>query len=133
VKDNISFGRVLSREELDFAVEVAGLREFVNDLPDGLDTKLEYQGANLSGGQRQRIGLARAIARRPDVLILDEATSALDAHTRDLILQQLRREFGDAILVFITHDPHVIRLADEIWRIKSGRLLVETQEPQLAS
>jgi ABC-type bacteriocin/lantibiotic exporter with double-glycine peptidase domain len=94
---------------------------------------LEYQGANLSGGQRQRIGLARAIARRPDVLILDEATSALDAQTRDAVLQRLRHEFKDAILVFITHDLHVIHSVDEIWRIKNGKLLVETQQRKTAS
>jgi len=133
VRDNIAFGRPISSAEMDFAVDVAGLREFVNDLPRGLDTKLEYQGANLSGGQRQRIGLARAIARRPDVLILDEATSALDAQTRDAVLQRLRHEFKDAILVFITHDLHVIHSVDEIWRIKNGKLLVETQQRKTAS
>ena len=76
------------------AVEAAGLAEFISSLPEGLETKMDYQGANLSGGQRQRIGLARAIVRRPDVLILDEASSALDGQTRDMVLKNFSISSG---------------------------------------
>lgn len=107
------------------AVEVAGLSEFIRSLPNGLETRLDYQGANLSGGQRQRIGLARAIVRQPDVLILDEATSALDGQTRDMVLQHLRELFHDKILLFITHDNHIIQSVDEVWHIKNGKLMIE--------
>jgi ATP-binding cassette subfamily B protein len=128
IRENITFGLSVSPSQMQSAVDCAGLAEFVATLPDGLDTKLDYQGANLSGGQRQRIGLARALVRHPDVLILDEATSALDRQTRDVVLGNLRREFGDRILIFITHDSHVIRLADEIWHISKGKLVVEAHE-----
>ncbi len=125
VRENIAFGLTPTDAEVQIAVKAAGLSEFISTLPDGLETHLDYQGANLSGGQRQRIGLARAIVRRPDVLILDEATSALDSHTRDFVLQHLRTLFHDKILLFITHDNHVIQIVDEVWHIKKDKLVIE--------
>jgi ABC-type transport system involved in cytochrome bd biosynthesis fused ATPase/permease subunit len=59
---------------------------------------------------------------------LDEATSALDRQTRDIVLGNLRREFRDRILIFITHDAHLIKLADEVWHISKGKLVVEAHE-----
>lgn len=125
VRENIAFGFAPTDEEIKVAVEVAALNEFISSLPNGLETRLDYQGANLSGGQRQRIGLARALVRNPDVLILDEATSALDGQTRDMIVQHLRELFHDKILLFITHDSHIIESVDEIWHIKKGKLDIE--------
>ena len=123
--ENISFGLQLSVAEIQEAVEAAGLSEFVTSLQKGLNTILDYQGANLSGGQRQRIGLARALVRMPDVLILDEATSALDGHTRDIVVKNLSTLFADKILLFITHDSHIIQSVDEVWHLKKGTLVVE--------
>jgi len=127
VHENIAFGLYPSDEEIEAAVKAADLNEFINSLPNGLATRLDYQGANLSGGQRQRIGLARALVRCPDVLILDEATSALDGQTRDKILQNLQVLFHDKILFFITHDAHIMQIVDEIWHLKKGKLIVETK------
>lgn len=127
VRENIAFGLVSTDAEVEVAVKAAGLSEFINSLPDGLETRLDYQGANLSGGQRQRIGLARAIVRKPDVLILDEATSALDGQTRDMILQHLRELFQDKILLFITHDHQITQNVDEVWHIRKGKLAIETR------
>jgi ABC-type bacteriocin/lantibiotic exporter with double-glycine peptidase domain len=127
VWENIAFGLTLTNAEVQVAVRAAGLSEFISSLPDGVETRLDYQGANLSGGQRQRIGLARAIVRRPDVLILDEATSALDGQTRDMILHQLNELFHNKILLFITHDSHVINSVDEVWHIKNGHLTIERE------
>jgi len=128
IVDNIAFGLTLRDSDLQNAIEYAGLREFVESLPQGIDTELDYQGANLSGGQRQRIGLARALVRQPDLLILDEATSALDSLTRDSLLKGLRELFRDRILLFITHDANVIKCVDEVWHIKKGKLVVEANE-----
>lgn len=128
IRENIAFGVTVTDSVMQVGVEAAGLSEFISSLPDGLETRLDYQGANLSGGQRQRIGLARAIVRQPDVLILDEATSALDGQTRDMVLQHLRDLFFDKILLFITHDNQVIQIVDEIWHIKKGKLMIETKK-----
>jgi ATP-binding cassette subfamily B protein len=127
VRENITFGLAIAEDEIQIAIKVAGLEEFINSLPNGLETHLDYQGANLSGGQRQRIGLARAIVRNPDVLILDEATSALDGQTRDMILQHVRDLFQHKILLFITHDSHIMQNTDELWHIKKGKLIIETR------
>lgn len=125
VRENIAFGLETTEAALLVAVEAAGLSELIDTLSAGLETRLDYQGANLSGGQRQRIGLARAIVRQPDVLILDEATSALDAQTRDQVLQNLKTLFRDRILLFVTHDKHVIQQVDEVWHIKKCNLVIE--------
>ena len=127
VRENVAFGLSPSEDEVQFAVEAAGLSDFVSSLPKGLESRLDYQGANLSGGQRQRIGLARAIVRQPDVLILDEASSALDGQTRDIVLQHLHELFKTKVLVFITHDSHIMQSVDEIWHINKGKLVVETR------
>jgi ATP-binding cassette subfamily B protein len=123
--DNIAFGLTPTSDQMQLAVDTAGLQEFVNSLTDGLNTQIDYQGANLSGGQRQRIGLARALIRQPDVLILDEATSALDSQTRDAIIKSVRDMFRHRILLFVTHDSSVIKWADEVWHIRKGKLSVE--------
>jgi ATP-binding cassette subfamily B protein len=128
LRENITFGLQVSKEELQVAIELAGLSEFVEGLPSGLETSLDYQGANLSGGQRQRVGLARALVRQPDVLILDEATSALDGHTRDVIVNKLHEAFRDRILIFITHDETISHMADEVWCIENGLLEVVEKE-----
>lgn len=125
LRENITFGLSVSDENVLDAIDLAGLRDFVQSLPSGLDTRLDYQGANLSGGQRQRVGLARALVRKPDVLILDEATSALDSHTRDVILARLHQSFKDRVLIFITHDEKVCRMTDEVWNVEGGVLRIE--------
>lgn len=124
IRENIEFGLIATDKDVIAAGKVAGLDEFIDELSEGLNTKLEYQGANISGGQRQRIGLARAILREPDVLILDEATSALDSQTRDQVLASLFEKFKDKILIFITHDLKISGSADEVWNLKGGRLSI---------
>lgn len=121
LRDNLTMGREFTASQIERSLEVAGLQEFVATLSDGLDTVLQYQGANLSGGQRQRIGIARAILRDPDVLILDEATNALDPTMRAGILRALRAVLSAGIVIFITHDVDVLESVNEVWRIEGGR------------
>jgi ABC-type bacteriocin/lantibiotic exporter with double-glycine peptidase domain len=112
VRNNVRFGMEISDQEIAWACDVAQASEFVDALPLGLDTTLNYRGTNLSGGQRQRIGIARALVRRPSVLLLDESTSALDSDTRNALIQALRKHWKDGILVFVTHDPTIINIVD---------------------
>jgi ATP-binding cassette subfamily B protein len=125
IKDNISFGLPSTDDEIKHAIECSGLRDFIDSLQGGVDTQLDYQGANLSGGQRQRIGLARALIRKPEVLILDEATSALDPQTRDIVIKNLINLFRDKILLFITHDKNIIDIVDEVWCIRNGKVEID--------
>lgn len=108
VRNNICFGLDISDVDIRWACDIAQANEVVDALPQGLDTVLTYRGTNLSGGQRQRIGIARALVRRPSVLLLDESTSALDSETRSALTKALKVHWKDGILVFVTHDPAII-------------------------
>jgi ABC-type bacteriocin/lantibiotic exporter with double-glycine peptidase domain len=120
VKDNLLLGASASDNVLYAALEAVNLDTMVRELTQGLDTRLTYLGENFSGGQRQRLGIARALIRQPDVLILDEATSALDPVTRVEVVAKLRDRMREGIIIFITHDPEIAALADEILPI-NGR------------
>lgn len=114
VRDNLLFGFAASDEQLWAALRMVDMEDQVRSMRGGLGAPLSYLGENLSGGQRQRIGLARALVRNPGVLVLDEATSALDAGTRALVVRNIRRQLSQGIIVFITHDPEIAGLADEV-------------------
>jgi ATP-binding cassette subfamily B protein len=114
VRENLLFGYSASDEELWAALRMVGLEQHVKQLGRGLDTPLNYLGENLSGGQRQRVGIARALIRRPQALIMDEATSALDVKTATLVVANVRQCMRDGILIFITHDPHLVGKVDAV-------------------
>lgn len=114
IRDNLLLGHQAPDEELYAALESVNLSDMVKNLENNLDTKLAYLGENFSGGQRQRLGIARALVRHPDILILDEATSALDPTTRTEVVAKLRIKMRNGIIIFITHDPEIAELADEI-------------------
>ena len=114
VKDNLLLGLCASDDALYAALGAVNLKGMVSELPQKLDTRLNYLGENFSGGQRQRLGIARALIRQPDVLILDEATSALDPATRVEVVTNLRERMRDGIIIFITHDPEIAALADKV-------------------
>jgi len=114
VANNVCFGMQASLKDVQLACEMACVHEVIAALPEGYNTRLHYQGKNLSGGQRQRIGIARALLRRPDVLIFDESTSALDKTTQEAVVANILREYSEKIIVFVTHDPHLMKQVDEI-------------------
>jgi ABC-type bacteriocin/lantibiotic exporter with double-glycine peptidase domain len=119
VRENLLFGLSVDEQALWDALDVVDMRTTVQAMPAGIDTVLEYQGANLSGGQRQRIAIARALLRKPRVLILDEATSALDPDTRDTVVDRIKQRFSSSILIFITHDHKIATLVDEVLEIEA--------------
>jgi ATP-binding cassette subfamily B protein/subfamily B ATP-binding cassette protein MsbA len=125
LRDNIAFGYPqASDRQIEAAAEQAQAAGFIRDLPEGFATLVGERGYRLSGGQRQRISLARALLRKPELLILDEATSALDSHSEQLVQQALKRGPDQCTLV-IAHRLSTIREADQIVVLDHGQI-VET-------
>ncbi|PZO90766.1 MAG: type I secretion system permease/ATPase [Sphingomonas sanxanigenens] len=104
------------------AATLAGAHEFILELPEGYDTRIDERGANLSGGQRQRIAIARALIGNPKILILDEATSALDAESEEVVQRNLRRIAEGRTVVIIAHRLSAVRQCNRIISIEEGQI-----------
>jgi ABC-type multidrug transport system fused ATPase/permease subunit len=105
------------------AIDVAQLREFVESLPDGLDSEVGERGMRISGGQRQRLGIARAMFTKPKLLVLDEATSSLDGQTESDISSAIHGLKGSVTVVMIAHRLSMVREADRVVYLEQGRVL----------
>ncbi len=125
LRANLTLGRDLPEGELWEALEIAQLREVVQRLPQGVDTVVGRGGMRLSGGQRQRLAIARAILRRPKVVILDEATSALDRKTERRLLEALDHFLEGRTAIIVAHRPSAIERVDRICVLEGGRIVEE--------
>jgi ABC-type multidrug transport system fused ATPase/permease subunit len=123
ISDNVTLGAPFSHDQVVTALELADAMEFVSTLPMGVDTVVGERGVSLSGGQRQRIALARALVRRPAVLLLDDTTSALDPTTEGRILANLRGGLSGTTTLIVASRPSTISLADEIVVVDDGRVI----------
>ncbi len=124
IRDNILYGMgPVDEARLQQALDDSNAREFIDALPDGLDSRIGENGARLSGGQRQRIAIARALIRDPRVLILDEATSALDTESEALIQEALGRLMQGRTTFVVAHRLSTIQNADRIAVLENGRLV----------
>jgi len=131
VRDNITLDGVFSDEEVARALRLAGAAEFVAELPLGALTELGERGTTLSGGQRQRLALARALIRRPRLLILDDATSAVDPSVEAEILRALKGAELPSTIVVVAYRPSSIRLADEVVYVDQKRILAHGTHDEL--
>jgi ABC-type multidrug transport system fused ATPase/permease subunit len=120
IAENIVFGDVVDRSRLQAAVEGAQLVDLLEELPLGLDAPVGEFGSRLSGGQLQRVNVARALYRRPGVLVMDEATSALDNETERRLTEALHQLHGTVTLVVIAHRLSTVRDCDQIAFFESG-------------
>lgn len=121
IRDNITYGlKNVDEEELEKSLKAANLWEVVQQLPEGLETRIGEHGDKLSGGQRQRVSIARALIRHPKVIILDEATSALDSDSEKKIQQAIDRLAQHRTVFIVAHRLSTIRHADKIAVIEKG-------------
>lgn len=126
IRNNVAFGYdaiLISDEEVWRALEQAQLKEFVESLPNQLDTSVGERGVRLSGGQRQRIGIARALYHNPEILFMDEATSALDNETEKEIMRSIDGLKGEKTIIIIAHRLTTIENCDIIFKINKGKLV----------
>jgi ATP-binding cassette, subfamily B, bacterial len=121
VRDNVTLGLEIPDDEVWAALGQAQADGFVDRLPNRLDTRVGERGTTLSGGQRQRLALARALVRRPNLLVLDDATSSVDPAVEARILAGLRE--SAATVVVVAYRRATIALADEVIYVEHGRVL----------
>ena len=132
IGDNILLGRPeATQEEAMGAARLAGLEEFITSLPERYETVIGERGANLSGGQRQRLAIARALVRKPDILIFDEATSHLDTATERVIQDNLKTVLTGKTVILVAHRLSTVREADLIYVLHRGRIVEEGSHQQL--
>src|SRR5262249_5407575 len=124
LRENIALGRPgATPAEVREAARAAGLEGFIAGLPERYETVIGERGANLSGGQRQRLAIARALLRRPEVLIFDEATSHLDTATERAIQKSLRTALAGKTVVLVAHRLSTVKDADLIYVLHQGRVV----------
>lgn len=122
IRDNISFGRKVSEEEIITALKMANAYDFIMEFPNKLDTQVGERGTLLSGGQKQRIAIARALIKNPEIMILDEATSALDSESEKLVQMALDELMKNRTTFVIAHRLSTIIRADKIVVMEDGEI-----------
>jgi len=133
VADNIAFGKTDStREDIEEAAKEAHAHEFITEFSNGYDTLIGDSGHRLSGGQRQRIALARALIRKPQILILDEATSALDSVSERMIQKVIEEMHGELTIVAVAHRLSTVVSSDHIVVLQDGSVVEEGTHEELA-
>lgn len=126
LKRNIAFGlhdEQIDDEAVKKAIRAAQLEQFVDSLPEGLNTVVGERGVRLSGGQRQRIGIARALYHDPGVLVLDEATSSLDTDTETGVMEAIRALHGQKTILIVAHRLSTVAHCDRLYRLEDGRMV----------
>lgn len=131
IRENIAFSNSATNNALEKAVTTAELHDFINDLPDGLDTNVSERGTTLSGGQKQRIMLARALAQNPRILFLDDFTARVDNHTEQKIWKNLKTNYPDLTLLSVTQKISSVLDFDRILLLMEGELLASGHHEEL--
>ena len=130
--ENIAFGAPQAADqEIKWAARIAGLTEDIDDFPQGYQTMVGERGVTLSGGQKQRTAIARAVIRRPKILILDDALSAVDTYTEGKVLAHLRSVMRERTILVVSHRISTIRGADMIYVLEDGRIVKQGTHDEL--
>ncbi|MCM8829750.1 MAG: ABC transporter ATP-binding protein/permease, partial [Candidatus Omnitrophica bacterium] len=131
LKRNISLSGNPDMDKVKKAVEIAGIKDFIESLPDGYETIAGDRGMSFSGGQKQLISVARAIYKDPEVIILDEATASLDSHSEKTLQEAMERIMKGRTVFIIAHRLSTLRSVDRIIVLKEGRIVEQGTHKQL--
>ena len=134
IKNNIAFGltdREVSEEELVAVAKQAHVYHNIMEFPNAFETVLGERGVNLSGGQKQRVSIARALIRKPHMLVLDDCLSAVDTETEDVILKAVEDSAEDRITVIVSHRISSLRFVDRIYVLDKGRIVESGTQEEL--
>ncbi|XP_076868492.1 antigen peptide transporter 1 [Brachyhypopomus gauderio] len=124
IRENIKYGKVdASDEEMEEAAKLAYAQHFIRDFPNGYDTDAGDKGGKVSGGQRQRIAIARALIRKPQILVLDDATSDLDTESEHMVYKELQRESSRCTVLLITHRASGALVANNVLFLRAGEVV----------
>ena len=130
IMNNITLGSSdLSEKDVEDSLRAAGVWEFIQSMPQEMQSIVGERGGKLSGGQRQRIAIARAIVHKPRLLILDEATSALDPQSESAICETLLQLRGQLTILTISHQEALVRIADKAYHVQDGKIVTTEERP----
>ena len=127
ILENIGLGvldKNLDKDYLKKCIEISELSNLVNSLPEKMDSLIGEEGAKISGGQKQRIGIARALFKKPSILILDEATNALDSHTEIKLIDNLIHELKNMTIIMVTHKKNLVKNFDKILKVEGSKVKI---------
>lgn len=131
IRENIAFSNTVTDESLEKAIEAAELKDFIEELPDKLNTLVAERGSSLSGGQKQRMMLARALALNPKVLLLDDFTARVDTPTEERILANVQRLYPELTLLSVTQKIAAIKAYDKVVLLMQGEIIAEGTHDEL--
>jgi len=134
IANNIAIGQDrIDNEKLIKAVEIANIKEFIENLPLGYNTKIGMEGVGMSTGQKQRLLIARAVYKNPDIICFDEATSALDAKNERIIMENLNLFFKERTAIVIAHRLSTVKNADQIVVLDKGKIIEKGTHQELVN
>ena len=131
LRDNIAFNTEVTKKDLDKAINTAELQDFINSLPEGLETIISERGSSLSGGQKQRIMLARALAINPQVLLLDDFTARVDNNTEKIIGDNIKKNYPETTIISVTQKIEAIKEYDQIILLMEGEMVAKGKHRDL--
>jgi len=134
IANNIAIGQdVIDKERLKKAVEIANIKDYIDALPLGYNTKIGMEGVGMSGGQKQRLFIARAVYKNPNFIFFDEATSSLDANNEKIIMENLNQFFKERTAIVIAHRLSTVKNADQIVVLEKGKIIERGTHEELTA